>query len=173
MAARDLVFACAFVYQANRSELAALVPCNIGGRKARWAMARKAVCFVDDRDEIRRFRDNMSDSFIVGVGLSPNEALGGLQGKPDVILLDLYYGPETPPALRAEIEEADEQLTRSEERVRILLAKAGQSPDSGFDLAQTLKKRYRGVPIAFFSRKAFLKDALRAQKAGYPLFEEA
>ena len=92
--------------------------------------------------------------------------------KPDLILLDLYYGKLTDDETRTELMAADVELSKMETRVRALLLKAGQTPEQGFELADEVQKRFPGVPRVFFSRKAFLDDALRAQKKGLPLLEK-
>lgn len=140
-------------------------------------MKRKAVCFVDDdADEVSRFRTFMRDHYIVGAGTTLARAIDELQDqrvkKPDIFLLDLYYGPETTEAMRARIDALDEELSDSERKMRELLVEAGQSPQGGFDLSEEIRSRFPRVPRAFFSRKAFLEDALRAQDEGLPVLEK-
>jgi|SRR5450631_1034977 CheY-like chemotaxis protein len=137
----------------------------------------KSICFVDDdKDEVRRFRETMSQRYIVGAGATLDEALDDIQnrrvGKPDLFLLDLYYGPHTEEAMRAKIAAADEKLSRMEAEVRALLTEAKQSPDGGFNLAEEAQKRYSGIPCVLFSRKAFLGDALRAYEKKLPILEK-
>jgi hypothetical protein len=138
---------------------------------------KKAVCFVDDdADELRRFRVSMQDHYILGAGPTLDKATDELQAQrvkvPDLFLLDLYYGPHTNEAKRAEIAALDGQLSALEAKMRALLVEARQSPQGGFDLAGEVHKRFPGVPRVFFSRKAFLEDALRAQKDGLPLLQK-
>ena len=138
---------------------------------------KKTVCFVDDdNEEVRRFRKHMGDRYIVGAGVTLDDALKELKGKrvdrPDLFLFDLYYGPDTSQKERAEIAAADDQLCVAEEKFRQLLAAAKQSPEGGFKLADEAQRQYSGVPRAFFSRKAFLQDALRAQEVGVPLLKK-
>ncbi len=138
---------------------------------------KKAVCFVDDdADELDRFRVSMQNDYIVGAGPTLDKAMDELRAqrvkKPDLCLLDLYYGPHTNEAKRAEIGALDGQLSALEAKMRALLVEAGQSPQGGFDLAGEVQKRFPGIPRVFFSRKAFLEDALRAQKEGLPLLEK-
>jgi hypothetical protein len=138
---------------------------------------KKAVCFVDDdADELHRFREFMKDHYIVGAGPTLDKALAELGDqrvrKPDLFLLDLYYGPHSNKAKRGQIAELDGQLSALEAKMRALLTEAGQSPQWGFELAGEAHKRFPGIPRVFFSRKAFLEDALRAQKEGLPLFEK-
>jgi hypothetical protein len=92
--------------------------------------------------------------------------------RPDLFLLDMYYGPGIPPAQRKEIADADDAVSNGERTLRQLLTKAGLSPQKGFELADSAGKRFAGVPRVFFSRKAFLEDALRAQKEGLPVVEK-
>lgn len=138
---------------------------------------KNAVCFVDDdAEELSRFHETMNDHYIVGAGTTLDNALDELKAqrvkKPDLFLLDLYYGPQTNTAKRAEIADLDDQLAALERKMRALLIEAGQSPQGGFDLAGEAQKRFPGIPRVFFSRKAFLEDALRAQKEGLPLLEK-
>jgi hypothetical protein len=138
---------------------------------------KKAVCFVDDdAEELERFRESTKEHHIVGAGTTLDKALDELRAqrvkRPDLFLLDLYYGPHTNEAKRAEISALDGQLTALEAKMRALLVEAGQSPQGGFDLAGEVHKRFPGIPRVFFSRKAFLEDALRAQKEGLPLLEK-
>jgi len=137
----------------------------------------KSVCFVDDdKDEIRHFRQFMGDRYIVGTGTTLDDALQDLKNrkvrKPDLFMLDLYYGPDTPEEMRKDIAAADEKLSDAEAALRALLVKAGQSPNGGFTLAAEVQARYPRIPRVVFSRKAFLKDALRAHEVGLPLLEK-
>jgi hypothetical protein len=141
------------------------------------AHMKKAVCFIDDdADELHRFREFMKEHYIVGVGTTLDKALDELEAhrvkKPDLFLLDLYYGPHTNEEKRAEIAALDNQLSGLEARMRALLIESGQSPQGGFDRAAEVHKRFPGIPRVFFSRKAFLEDALRAQNEGLPLLEK-
>ncbi|SRR6266478_1769407 len=138
---------------------------------------KKSICFVDDdQDEIRRFRNSMGERYILGAGVTLDQAIKELREnrvpEPDLVLLDLYYGKLTDDETRTELMAADEALSKMEIKVRALLLKAGQSPEQGFELADEVQKRFPGVPRVFFSRKAFLEDALRAQKKGLPLLEK-
>jgi hypothetical protein len=138
---------------------------------------KKSVCYVDDdQDEIRRFRKFMGDRYIVGAGVTLDDALQELEEsrvrKPDLFLLDLYYGPETLPQKRDEIAAADERLSKDEDDFRRLMVASGQSPDAGFNLAAEAQRRYPSTVRALFSRKAFLQDALRAHEMNLPLLEK-
>ncbi|HTC94265.1 MAG TPA: hypothetical protein VK699_12565 [Terriglobales bacterium] len=137
-------------------------------------MEKKTICFVDDDPgELERFRDVMSDRYIVGTGEVLEDALQNLGGRrPDFFLLDLVYGKAMSQSVRNEISAADEELTQAEEKIRRLLCSAGQSADGGFDLARRVHEMYPGVPRAFFSRKAFLGDALKAHEQGLPVLEK-
>jgi len=114
--------------------------------------------------------------YILGAGTTLTDALKELAehriSKPDLILLDLYFGPDINPEKRKEMLIADEQLAVMERRVRALLIASGQSPDKGFDLVNETEKRCPRVARAFFSRRAFLEDAMRAHKMGLPLLEK-
>ncbi len=61
-------------------------------------------------------------------------------------------------------------MTKAESKLRERLVEAGIVAQKGFDLAEKVKTRFSHVQIAtaFFSRKAFLSDALAAQKKGFP-----
>lgn len=79
-------------------------------------------------------------------GVTLDDALQELEDrripKPDLFLLDLYYGPDTTPQMRDEIAAADERLATAEAEVRRLLVECGQSPDAGFKLAAEAHRRY-------------------------------
>src|SRR5215471_16643193 len=99
-----------------------------------------------DEEEIRRFQMCMNDRYIVGAGTTVREALTMLSSqavrKPDIFLLDLYYGPETDPSQRAEIAQAHEELLKSQARFRSLLNQVHQSPTGGFSLADEVKRTH-------------------------------
>jgi CheY-like chemotaxis protein len=137
----------------------------------------KSICFVDDdRDELRRFRESLEGLFIIGTGVSLDAALDELRKrrvrKPDLFLLDLYYGPAMSDEIRGAIAVADQEILTRENEIRALLLRAGQSPDAGFQLAEEACARFRGTPRVFFSRKAFLQDALTAHERGLPVLEK-
>jgi len=95
---------------------------------------KKAICFVDDdEDELSRFRENMDSRYIIGAGADLDAALNQLESnrveKPDLFLLDLYYGPTVEVTLRNRIQEADKKLTAMEDEIRALLLEAKQSPE--------------------------------------------
>jgi tetrahydromethanopterin S-methyltransferase subunit F len=135
---------------------------------------KKSVCYVDDdSDELKRFRNTFQDRYILGTGTTLNEALNNLgKNKPDLFLLDLYFGPTPTDDQRKEMFEADAKLMEHEERVRLLLAKFEQTPEGGFSLADQAATRCPGVPRVLFSRKAFLKDAMQAHEKDLPLLEK-
>jgi hypothetical protein len=138
---------------------------------------QKSVCYVDDdKDEIRRFRNTFQDRYILGTGTTLTDALSDLRdkriSKPDLFLLDLYFGPIPKDDERRKMLEADAKLTEQEHEVRQLLAAFGQRPEGGFSLADDAARRCPRVPRVFFSRKAFLEDALKAQEKGLPVLEK-
>jgi CheY-like chemotaxis protein len=138
---------------------------------------KKSILFVDDEEkEISRFREVMSHKYIVGAGRSLDEALNELKSNrvrtPDLILLDLYYGPEATPAQRQKVEVEDEKLTAAEQEVRKALADAKQEPKGGLKLAEDARRLSPSSARAFFSRKAFLRDALDAHQVGLALIEK-
>jgi thioesterase domain-containing protein len=127
----------------------------------------RSICFVDeDEDEIRRFRSIMRDRYIIGAGYTVPDALSDLrqQGvkRPDIFLIDLYYGPETDDTKRAEVAEAHERISEKAKELGVLLVKAGQTPHGGFELAEQVRRKHSQIPLAFFSRKATMEDAERA-----------
>lgn len=137
----------------------------------------KSICFVDDdKDELRRFRESFDDLFIIGTGVSLDAALDDLRRrrirKPDLFVLDLYYGPAMSDETRQAIAAADQQILVKENEIRSLLLRAGQSPDAGFQLAEEANGRFPGTPRLFFSRKAFLQDALTAHERGLSVLEK-
>lgn len=138
---------------------------------------KKAICFVDDdNEEIHRFREFLQDRYIIGAAVSIDDALDELRNKrvskPDLFVLDLYYGPEVQDNVRQEIAETDERIQALETHMQGLLARAGQSPEGGFRLAEQARARYPQAPRIFFSRKAFLRDALRAYETGLRILEK-
>jgi predicted nucleotide-binding protein len=135
---------------------------------------KKSVCYVDDdRDELRRFRNTFQDRYILGTGTTLKEALDDLgNNKPDLFLLDLYFGPIPTADQRRKMLKADAKLTKHEQEVRLLLAKFKQTPEGGFSLADQVATRCPGVPRVLFSRKAFLKDAMQAHEKDLPLLEK-
>lgn len=140
-------------------------------------MAKKAILFVDDDgDEIKRFETHLNDHYIIGAGQSLTEAVGKLKDNrvkaPDLILLDLYHGGQVSEEQRHRMGIADEALAEHERYVKAMLTRLGQDADKGFELAQEARQQFPGTACAFFSRKAFLKDALRAYNAGLPVFEK-
>ena len=140
-------------------------------------MTKKAICYVDDDvDEIKRFRDNLGKDYIVGAGTTLTVALNELSqqriSKPDLILLDLYYGPRPDEAQRKLMLAADARLLEMEREVAKLLNASGQSPDQGFQLAAEAEMRCGRVPRAFFSRRAFLDDAMKVHEMGLRLLEK-
>jgi hypothetical protein len=52
------------------------------------------------------------------------------------------------------------------------LLSAKLDPEQGFDLAKSALDQCASAPRVFFSRKAFLSDALKAQKNGLPVVEK-
>ncbi len=138
---------------------------------------KKCICFVDDDPaEVSRFKKVFKKLFTVGVGGDVDLALEDLKrsgGKrPNLFLLDMYFGPHVKPEYRNPIADLDKKIAIAEAELRALLAKALISAEKGFEQVGTVRARLRQVPIAFFSRKAFLKDALRAHKQGLPVIEK-
>jgi hypothetical protein len=138
---------------------------------------KKSVCYVDDdTDELRRFQNTFQDRYILGTGTTLSDALDDLKNKriskPDLFLLDLYFGPILDDEQRRKMREADAKLTKEEDKVRQLLASFGQKPEGGFSLADDAATRCPRVPRVFFSRKAFLEDAMKAQEKSLPLLQK-
>src|SRR5262249_10973826 len=82
-----------------------------------------SVCYVDDDpDDVRRFRTLMQDRYTVGAGHTLPDALGELKQRrikrPDIFLLDLYYGPNTDDEKHAEIAESYEELSKKVKELR-------------------------------------------------------
>ncbi|MGB6394385.1 MAG: hypothetical protein WBF73_01745 [Bradyrhizobium sp.] len=130
----------------------------------------------DDEDEIKRFRDNLASRYMLDTGTTLTAALNDLKqqriSKPDLILLDLYFGPRPDQNKRREMLKADAELAKMERQVRELLISSGQSPEEGFKLADEAARRCPRVPRAFFSRRAYLEDAMRAHEIGLSLLEK-
>ena len=137
----------------------------------------KSICYVDDdREEVQRFREVLRERYIVGAGATLDEALEELRQqrvrKPDIFVLDLYYGPEMQDAVRQQIAEIDDQIQALEQQIRALLTQAQQSTDGGFGLAQEAQAKFPQKPMVFFSRKAFLQDALASYERGLRVLEK-
>jgi hypothetical protein len=66
------------------------------------------LCFIDDEDtELQLGRANLSEYFHIGVGTTITKALSDLgRRKPDLFLLDMYYGPQTSQEQRESIAKA-------------------------------------------------------------------
>jgi len=138
---------------------------------------KRAICFVDDdEEEIRRFRKYMGDRYIIGAGRTLNDALKELQGqgrrKPDLFLLDLYYGPSTKEDMRARISDAYEKLSAEGMKLQVQLLQAGQSTKGGFQLAEEAQQKHKNVARVFFSRKAFVKDCEEAHERGIAVLKK-
>jgi CheY-like chemotaxis protein len=136
-----------------------------------------SILYVDDDEaEIERFRKNLGDRYIIGAGTTLEAAIRNLKDqrvtKPDLILLDLYFGPDPEPAKRAEMLAADQELAEMERKVRTLLLACGLTPEAGFDLATDAAKFFPRVPRVFYSRRAFLEDASKANKIGLAVWEK-
>jgi len=136
-------------------------------------MPTEAVCFVDDDpEELRRFRRLLASRFLVGAGSSLDGALADLRAqgreRPDVFALDLYF-PEGEPnteAERAELGRAWARFLEARAELAAVLARLRQSPAGGLGLARRIGGEFPGVPVAFFTRKGSLEDAIAALEAG-------
>lgn len=143
-------------------------------------MKKKRICFVDDdRLELARFSSALENHYDIGTGGTLDDAIQDLESKfkakkPDLFLLDMYLGPSISEEDRAEIAKADYEVTKAEGKLRERLLKAGIVAEKGFELAEKVRTRFSHAQIAsaFFSRKAFLNDALAAQKKGLPVVEK-
>jgi hypothetical protein len=143
-------------------------------------MKKKRICFVDDdRLEIARLRSALGGYYDIGAGGTLDDALRDLESRfkarrPDLFLLDMYLGPSISDEERAKIAHSDYEVTKAEGRLREKLVKAGIVAQRGFELAERVRTQFSHVQIAaaFFSRKAFLGDALAAQKRGLPVIEK-
>jgi hypothetical protein len=138
----------------------------------------KKVCYVDDDEsEIRRFRKVFGKIYIIGAGTTLSAAIEDLKqkqvSKPDIFLLDLYFGPKPNEKKRQEMLKADAELAKKEREVRDLVFQSGQSAKGGFDLADHASKLFPRVPRAFFSRRAYLEDAMEVHEKGMKLLEKA
>jgi CheY-like chemotaxis protein len=138
---------------------------------------KKSICYVDDdAAEIERFRRNLGDRYLIGSATTIADAIKDLKeqgiSKPDLILLDLYFGPDPKPTKRAEMLAADRQLAEMERKVRALLVECGLSPEGGFTLARDAGRLFPRVPRIFFSRRAFVEDATKANEIGLAVLEK-
>jgi CheY-like chemotaxis protein len=136
-------------------------------------MGLESVCFVDDDpEELRRFRQLLGRRFVVGGGTSLEAALADLRSqgleRPDVFALDLYFAEGAPSteAERAELARAWARFLEAKEELGATLARLRQSPTGGLALARRVGREVPGVPVAFFTRKGTLEDALEGLEAG-------
>ncbi len=134
---------------------------------------KESVCLVhDNADEIRRFKENLSDYFTIGAGTSISEALSDLQkqgyNKPDLFILDLYFpeGPKNTEEELMEMEKAREVLLNQQTDFLFVLAQIRQSSQVGLELAKDLHERWGSIPFIFFTRKGTLEDSNRAFRHG-------
>ena len=128
-------------------------------------MANRSICFVDDDPaEVRRVEKYLADRFAVGAGQTLDDALAQFGGKaPDLFVLDLYFpdGPTLSDDQLARLHKARVTYLTAERKFRRLLAELGQSAQGGFILARDVRRRFRR-PVAFFTRKGTLEDAITA-----------
>jgi CheY-like chemotaxis protein len=146
-----------------------LIPGVLGGHyRGKGAhMIKRRLCFIDDeQDELSRAARTLFQDFDIGTGSDLDSAVGGMRGRPHLFLLDMYYGPKTTTADRLRVGRAWQELLGSQRGFYDLLRSLGQSADGGLELAAHVRRRYPGVPIAFFTRKGSLEDAVRALREG-------
>jgi CheY-like chemotaxis protein len=138
---------------------------------------KKAICLIDDDpDEIKRFRTNLAPRFIVGAGTSIASALEDLRAngreRPDLFLLDMYHSESQPnisdPQIR--LNSARAKLLRAEAEFDKTLVDLRQTPEGGFRNLRDVRSLYRlpRVPVAFFTRKGTLDNAVRAYEDEIP-----
>jgi DNA-binding NarL/FixJ family response regulator len=133
----------------------------------------RALCFVDDdAEEVRRFREQLRDRYLIGAGSSLAEAVADLerQGRPwpDLFVLDMYF-PEGPPNTPDELRELGEAWSRFlEAKAAFLqvLERLGQSARGGIALANAVRGAYPEAAFSFFTRKGTLEDAIAGLEAG-------
>lgn len=133
---------------------------------------KKAILFVDDDpQEINRFNKFLGARYTIAAGSSLELAKETLKGgKPDLILLDLYHGRELTPAESHQAGISDEALVEHERYVAALFRRLGQVAD--FGRADGARRMFGDTACAFFSRKAFLSDALEAHKKQLSVLEK-
>lgn len=137
------------------------------------AKKRPAICFIDDEvQEIKRFNNILGNEFIIGSGTALTEAINNLKEKkkkkPDLFVLDLYF-PERATNTHEELEElqnAREDFLNCKFKYRSLLSSFGLSTQGGFKLANQIKKKYKNIPIIYFTRKGTLEDSVNAYEQG-------
>ncbi len=140
------------------------------------ARTQKTVCFIDDqRDEIDRFCRSLGRSFIIGAGTSIQEALRELTAKghdkPDIFLVDMYHGEVAATATeQPRLNQARANFLRAEAEFNRVLKELRQDADGGFRILRDLRSQFRlpSVPVAFFTRKGTLDNALRAYEDEIP-----
>src|ERR1700674_189959 len=114
------------------------------------AKKRRICCVDDEQDELSRVGRVMSQRFDIGTGPDLDTAAKKLHRKPNLFLLDMYYGPKTEPQDRVRVAEAWQDLGQKQRDFYDLLRSLGQSSKGGLDLANHVRARYPGVPIVFF-----------------------
>jgi CheY-like chemotaxis protein len=131
-------------------------------------MRKRSLCLIDDEEsELHRARANLSEHFRVGVGATIAKAISDLgSGKPDLFLLDMYYGPTTSQEQRELVAAGRRRFLEAQAEFRSTLEACGQSAEGGLSLADDIRRDYAGVPFAFFTRKGTLEDAVKAFDKG-------
>ena len=138
---------------------------------------KKAICLVDDDpDEFKRFRINLATQYIVGAGGSITSALEDLRSngraRPDLFLLDMYH-PESQPDItdpQTRLKKARAKLLSAEKEFYRTLADLRQTAEGGFRNLRDVRSLYRlpRVPVAFFTWKGTLDNAVRAYEDEIP-----
>jgi len=132
-----------------------------------------ALCFVDDdADEVRRFREQLGGTFLIGAATSLPDAVERLRrqgrGEPDLFVLDLYF-PEGPPNTAEELRElagAWAHFLEAKAAFAGVLQRLRQSSQGGLALARSVRAAFPGARFSFFTRKGTLEDAIEVLGAG-------
>src|SRR5216684_3025738 len=128
---------------------------------------KRRICFIDDEeDELARARRVLSQNFNLGTGSDLDSAVSNLGQRPQLFLLDMYYGPTTSSSDRIRVAQGWRGLRKAQTEFYDLLRSLGQSSKGGLQLAAHVRARYPGVPIVFFTRKGSLEDADEAFRDG-------
>jgi CheY-like chemotaxis protein len=131
-------------------------------------MKKPSILVIDDDPkEIQRIRTHLRDSFTIGGGQNLEEARSSLEeqgGKrPRLALVDMYFPDRQPTDTdRLALHAARGRYLKAQAIYLGALAKLGQSPQHGFEVAKDIRMQWPKLGVAFFTRKGTLEDAIRA-----------
>ncbi len=143
---------------------------------------KKRICFIDDDGdfEIPLFKKVFGEEFDLITATNFLDCQSQIEGRrgwtPDLFVLDLYFPAGSPdekaleslrhcplqlPNDSANVRQAYLNYLAAVRRLKDVLNAWKQTCEGGMKLAEQVRKKYPGVPIVFYSRKATAEDALR------------